>query len=39
MNLKCEIISNIKIFNFLIIHVVIDFCEIFIKNYGLFLRK
>jgi hypothetical protein len=34
MNLKCKIISNIKIFNFFIIHVVIDFSENLSKNYG-----
>jgi hypothetical protein len=27
MNLKCKIISNIKIFNFFIIHVAINFSE------------
>jgi hypothetical protein len=35
MNLKCKITSNIKIFNFFIIHVAIDFNENIIKNYGL----
>jgi hypothetical protein len=38
MNLKCKIISNIKIFIFFIIHVVIKFSEN-IKNYGCVLRK
>jgi hypothetical protein len=27
MNSKCEVISNISIVKFLIIHVAIDFCE------------
>jgi hypothetical protein len=31
MNLKCQIISHIKIFNFFIIHVAIDFSENLIK--------
>ncbi len=39
MNLKCKIISNIKIFNFFIIHVVIDFGENLIKNYGWVFKK
>jgi hypothetical protein len=34
MNLKSKIISNIKSFNFFIIHVAIDFSENLIKNYG-----
>ncbi len=34
MNLKCEIISNIYFFNFLIIHITMDFSENLIKNYG-----
>jgi hypothetical protein len=39
MNLKCKIISNIKIFNFFIIHVAINFSENIIKNYGWVSRK
>jgi hypothetical protein len=34
MNLKCKIKSKIKIYNFLIIHVAIDFSENLIENYG-----
>jgi hypothetical protein len=34
MNYKCKIISNIKIFNFFIIDVAINFSENLTKNYG-----
>jgi hypothetical protein len=39
MNSKCKIISNIKIFNFFIIHVAIDFTEILIKIMDEFKKK
>jgi hypothetical protein len=41
MNLKCKIISNIKIFNFFIIHVAIDFSDNLIKivDEGAFIVK
>jgi hypothetical protein len=39
MNLKCRIISNIKIYNFFIIHVAIGFSENFTKNMDEFFLK
>jgi len=39
MNFKCKVIFYINIVNFLIIHVVIDFSDNHIKEYGLILRK
>jgi hypothetical protein len=39
MNLEYKIIKNIKIFNFFIIDVTIDFSENLVKNYGLVLKK
>jgi hypothetical protein len=39
MNLKCKIISKIKIFNFFIIHAVTYFIENLIKIYGWVLMK
>jgi len=39
MNFKCKIISNIKIFNFFIIHVAINFNENLIEIMDEFLKK
>jgi hypothetical protein len=39
MNLKCKVILNINIFNFLVIHVAINFSGNHIKNYGYEFKK